>query len=90
MTIHARGWPGQNLRSTVQACETYVRQAREGITQEDVTVGMWNCSTNRYVGGLGCTPSIGAYPRWGLGTGFVFCPRSRATDGVVMLLCSLL
>ena len=40
-------------RSTVQACEAYVRQAlAKWITQEDVTVGMWDCSTGRYLGGI--------------------------------------
>jgi len=40
-------------RRTVQECETYVRQAlAKWLTQENVTVGMWDCSTDRYLGGI--------------------------------------
>ena len=40
-------------RRTVQECEIYVRKAlAKWITQEDVTVGMWDCSTDRYLGGI--------------------------------------
>ena len=51
---HLRPWMAwTDSRSTVQECETYVRQAlARWLTQEDVTVGMWDCSTNRYVGGI--------------------------------------
>ncbi len=55
---HLRPWmEWTDSRSTVQACETYVRQALERwITQEDVTLGMWDCSTSRYVGGIWLIP----------------------------------
>jgi ribosomal-protein-serine acetyltransferase len=51
---HLRPWMAwTDSRSTVQACETYVRQAlAKWLTQEDVTVGMWDCSTGRYLGGI--------------------------------------
>ena len=51
---HLRPWMAWvDSRRTVQECETYVRQAlAKWITQEDVTVGMWDCSTNRYLGGV--------------------------------------
>lgn len=40
-------------RSTAQECEAYVRQAlAKWLTQEDITIGMWDCSTNRYLGGI--------------------------------------
>jgi ribosomal-protein-serine acetyltransferase len=51
---HLRPWMGwTDSRRTVQECETYVRQAlAKWLTQEDVTVGMWDPSTDRYLGGI--------------------------------------
>lgn len=51
---HLRPWMGwTDSRRTVLECETYVRQAlAKWLTQEDVTVGMWDCSTGRYLGGI--------------------------------------
>lgn len=51
---HLRPWMAwTDSRNTVQACEIYVRQAlAKWLTQEDVTVGMWDCATDRYLGGI--------------------------------------
>lgn len=51
---HLRPWMAwTDSRSTVQECETYVRQAlARWLTQEDVTVGMWDRSTDCYLGGI--------------------------------------
>src|SRR5688500_9636483 len=51
---HLRPWmEWTDSRRTVQECEIYVRQAlARWLIQEDVTVGMWDCSTDRYVGGI--------------------------------------
>lgn len=55
-------------RSTVQECETYVRQAlTRWLTQEDVTVGMWDCATNRYLGGIWLYPIDRSVPAMGMG-----------------------
>lgn len=44
-------------RRTVEECETYVRRAlARWLTQEDVTVGMWDRATDRYVGGIWLSP----------------------------------
>lgn len=64
---HLRLWMAwTDSRRTVQECETYVRQAlARWLTQEDVTVGMWDLSTDRYVGGIWlyyidrCVPAMG-------------------------------
>jgi ribosomal-protein-serine acetyltransferase len=51
---HLRPWmEWTDSRRTVQDCETYVRQAlARWITLEDVTLGMWDCSDGRYLGGI--------------------------------------
>lgn len=55
-------------RRTVQACEAYVRQAlARWITQEDVTVGMWDCETNRYLGGIWLVYTDRRVPAMGIG-----------------------
>ena len=54
---HLRPWMAWvDSRSTVQDCETYVRNAlARWLTCEDFTFGMWDCSTDRYVGGVWCS-----------------------------------
>jgi hypothetical protein len=76
---HLRSWMRwTDSRSSVQACETYVRQAlAKWITQEDVTVGMWDCATDRYLGGIWLYPIDWAVPSMAI-IGFVLLPKVRA------------
>ena len=55
-------------RRTVQACETYVRQAlAKWLTQEEITVGMWDCSTERFLGGIWLYPIDWSVPAMAIG-----------------------
>jgi len=66
---HLRPWMAWvDARRTVLACEIYVRQAlARWLTQEDITVGMWDCATNRYVGGSWLYPIDRRVPALGIG-----------------------
>jgi RimJ/RimL family protein N-acetyltransferase len=75
----------------VQECETYVRQAlAKWLTQEDVTVGMWDCSTDRYVGGIWLYPIDWGVPAMGIGYWVRASAQGQgyATEAVT-LLCKL-
>lgn len=78
-------------RRTVQACEAYVRQAlARWLTQEDVTVGMWECSSKRYVGGAWLYYTDRRVPAMGIG---YWARASAQSQGyvteAVTLLCKL-
>jgi len=89
---HLRPWMAwTDSRSTVEECEIYVRNAlARWLTQEDVTVGMWDCSTDRYVGGIWLYPLDRNVPAMAIG----YWVRTSAqghgyvTEGVT-LLCKL-
>jgi RimJ/RimL family protein N-acetyltransferase len=89
---HLRPWMAwTDSRRTVQECKAYIRQALgQWLTQEDVTVGMWDCSTDRYVGGIWLYPTDWRVPAIAIG----YWVRASAqghgfvTEGV-MLLCKL-
>lgn len=89
---HLRPWMAwTDSRSTVQECETYVRQAlAKWLTQEDVTVGMWDCSTNRYVGGIWLYYTDRYVPAMAIGYWVRTSAQGQGyvTEGV-MLLCKL-
>lgn len=89
---HLRPWMGwTDSRSTVQACEAYVRQAlAKWITQEDVTIGMWDCATNRYLGGIWLSDIDWSVPSMDIGYWIRVSAQGQGyvTDGVA-LLCGL-
>ena len=78
-------------RRTVQECEAYVRQAlARWLTQEDVTVGMWDCATNRYLGGIWLYPIDWHVPAMAIGYWIRTSSQGQGyvTDAVT-LLCKL-
>lgn len=89
---HLRPWMAwTDSRRTVQACEAYVRQAlARWLTQEDVTVGMWECSSKRYVGGAWLYYTDRRVPAMGIG---YWARASAQSQGyvteAVTLLCKL-
>jgi RimJ/RimL family protein N-acetyltransferase len=89
---HLRPWMAwTDSRRTVQDCEVYVRQAlARWITQEDVTVGMWDCSTDRYVGGSWLYYTDQHVPAMAIGYWVRVSAQGQgyATEAV-MLLCRL-
>lgn len=78
-------------RSTVQACEIYVREAlAKWITQEDVTVGMWDCLTGRYLGGIWLYPIDWDVPALGIGYWIRASAQGQGyVTEAVALLCKL-
>lgn len=66
---HLRPWMAWvDSRRTVQECEIYVRQAlARWVIREDFTVGMWDCSTGRYLGGIWCSEIDWRIPAMGIG-----------------------
>jgi ribosomal-protein-serine acetyltransferase len=66
---HLRPWmEWTDSRRTVQDCETYVRRAlARWLTQEEVSVGMWDGVTGRYVGGIWLYPLDWRVPAMAIG-----------------------
>lgn len=89
---HLRPWMAwADSRRTVRDCETYVRQAlARWLTCEDFTVGMWDSSTDRYVGGIWLFPSDWRVPAMGIGYWVrASAQRQGYVSEAVMLLCKL-
>ena len=89
---HLRPWMAwTDSRRTVQECETYVRQAlARWLTQEDVTVGMWDCSTERYVGGIWLYYTDRHVPAMGIGYWIRASAQGQGyVTEAVTLLCKL-
>lgn len=78
-------------RRTVQDCETYIRQAlARWLTREDVTVGMWDGSTNRYLGGIWLYPIDWRVPALAIGYWVRVSAQGRGyVTEAVTLLCKL-
>lgn len=77
--------------NTVHACEIYVRQAlARWLIREDFTVGMWDCSTDRYIGGIWCSQIDWRIPAKEIG--YWICASAQGqgyVTEVVTLLCKL-
>lgn len=89
---HLRPWMAwTDSRRTVQECENYVRQAlARWLTQEDVTPGMWDCSTNRYLGGIWLYYPDRSVPAMGIGYWVRVSAQGHGyVTEAVMLLCRL-
>lgn len=89
---HLRPWMAWvDSRRTVPECETYVRQAlAKWLTQEDVTVGMWDSSTDRYVGGIWLYYTDQHVPAMGIGYWVRVSAQGQGyVTEAVTLLCKL-